>query len=235
MMKTGKPALQGPKAGSSSVDTAYSSSPLEASSCPQSSQVKSKLNRFKIITSILKQGTSTASPRPPEASNGLPNGLLSPVPDESSSEKPSQRRNHPKDITDMGLFQKRHWSGGGDTSGAGEISREMYSLSEEAGESVGSDAEGQDKEHKARVKEEKGPLETEKQEETALNEATSENSEVSNTNNSSEEGGKIETEEKDKDKESLPCSDSVADGCLSGSSREDALDISITEGQVLLD
>lgn len=222
MMKTGKPALQGAKASGSSVESslAYPNSSLKVSTCPQSSQVKSKLNRFKIATSILKLGSSTASPRPPEASNGLPNGLLSVVSDESSSEMSSQRRNFPKDITDFGLFQKRHWSGNEDTPGAGEISRKMYSLSEEAGESGGSDAEAQDKGHMARGKDDKGLLETEKKEEAAVNEAPNGNSEVSNTNNSLDEGGIKETEEKDKD--SLPCSDSAADGCLSGSSREEA-------------
>ncbi|XP_076607136.1 short transient receptor potential channel 4-like isoform X2 [Chaetodon auriga] len=212
MMKTGKPALQGAKASGSSGDSslAFSNPSLEVSPCPQSSQVKSKLNRFKIITSILKQGSSTASPRPPEASNGLPNGLLSPVSDESSSEKSSQRRNFPKDITEFGLFQKRHRSGNEDTIDGGEISRKMYSLSEEAAESGGSDTEGQGQEHKATGKDEKGLLGTEKEEDAAVNEALNENSEVSNTNNGSDEGGKIEMEEKDK--ESLPCSASVADG-----------------------
>ncbi|TMS13805.1 Short transient receptor potential channel 4 [Larimichthys crocea] len=204
MMKTGKPALQGAKASGSSVDSSlvYSNSSLEDSACPQSSQVKSKFNRFKIIASILKQGSSTASPRPPEASNGLPNGLLSPVSDESSSNKSSQKRNVPKDITDFGLFQKRHWSSGGEGSGGGELSREMYSLSEEAGESGGSDEEGQDKEHTRKGKDEKRLLETENKDEAAANEALDENS--------SDEGGRRETE---KDREILPCSDSVADGC----------------------
>ncbi len=96
----------------------------------------------------------------------------------------------------------------------------MYSLSEEAGECGGSDAEGQDKECTAGGKDEKGLLETEKEEESAVNEALNENSEVSNTNNSMDEGGKKETEEKDK--ESLPCSDIISGGCLSGSSREEA-------------
>ncbi|KAM9348862.1 short transient receptor potential channel 4a [Symphorus nematophorus] len=215
MMKTGKPALQGAKASSSSVESnlAYSNSALEVPTCPQSSQVKSKLNRFKIITSILKQGGSTASPRPPEASNGLPNGLLSPVSDESSSEKSSQRRNFPKDITDFGLLQKRHWGGNEDASGGGEISRKMYSLSEEVGEL---EAEEQDKGNRAKGKDETGPLETETEDKTAVNETLNENNKVSNTNNNSDEGGNKETEE------NLPCSDSIADGCLSGSSREEA-------------
>ncbi|XP_078121871.1 short transient receptor potential channel 4-like isoform X2 [Sander vitreus] len=204
MVKTGKPPLQGAKASGSSVESslAYPNASLKVSSSPQTSQVKRKLNRFKIIASILKQGSSTASPRPPEASNGLPYGLV--VSDESSGKKSSQKRNTPKDITDFGLFQKHHWGSNEATSSAGE----MYSLSEEAGESGGSDAEQQDKEHRATGKDEKGLLQTEKEEEAAVNEDLNENGEVSNTNNSSNEDGKKETEEKDK--ESLPCSDSVA-------------------------
>uniref|UniRef100_A0A671WLU2 Transient receptor potential cation channel, subfamily C, member 4a n=1 Tax=Sparus aurata TaxID=8175 RepID=A0A671WLU2_SPAAU len=111
MMKTGKPALPGTKAcsSSSSSSSADSGSSLEVPPCPQSSQVKSKLNRFKLIASILKQGSSTAS------------------------------------------------SGNEDASGAGQ----MYSLSEEAAES---DADGHDKEHMARGKDEKGRPETEGEE-----------------------------------------------------------------------
>lgn len=197
MMKTGKPALQGAKASGSSVDSslAHSNTSLEVPPSTQSSQVKSKLNRFKIITSILKQGSSTASPRPPEASNGLPNGLLSPVSDESPSEKSSQRRNFPKDITDFGLFPKRHWSGNEDASGAGEISRQMYSLSEEAAESGGSDPE--DKEHRAKEKGEEGLLETQAEEETVVNEALKEDGEISNADNSSDEGGGKTNREKE--------------------------------------
>lgn len=150
MMKTGKPALQGTKASSSSVDSclAYTNSSLEMPPVPQGDQVKSKLNRFKTITSILKQSGSTASPRPPETSNGLPNGLLSPVSDESSSEKSSQRRNSPKDMTDFGLFQMHQQVRNEDASGAGEISRKMNFLSEETAESGGSDEA--DEEHKER-------------------------------------------------------------------------------------
>ncbi|XP_034406020.1 short transient receptor potential channel 4a [Cyclopterus lumpus] len=206
MVKTGKPALQGAKASGSSVESslAYPNSSLKVSPSPQSSQAKSKLNRFKLIASILKQGSSTASPRPPESSNGLLIGLG--VSDESSSK--SQRVNSPKDNADVGLFQKRHWSGNEATLGAGEISRDMYSLSEEAGET---DAEQQDKEHQARGKDEQELLQTEKKDE---------NNDVSKSNNSSDEGRKKETEEKDK--ESLSCSDSAAGGCLSVSSREEA-------------
>ncbi|KAM6911586.1 short transient receptor potential channel 4a [Lycodopsis pacificus] len=213
MVKTGKPALQVAKASGSSAESslAYPNSSLKVSPLPQSSQVKSKLNRFKMIASILKQGSATASPRPPEASNGLPNGLV--VSEESSSK--SQGRNSPKDITDFGLFQKRHWSGNEATLGAGEISRDMYSLSEEAGESGGSDAEQQ-----ARGKDDKELLQTEKKEEAAVNEAPNESNDLLKTNNSSDDGGKKEMEKKDK--ESLSCGDSVDGGSLLVSSREEA-------------
>uniref|UniRef100_A0A3P8X040 Transient receptor potential cation channel, subfamily C, member 4a n=1 Tax=Cynoglossus semilaevis TaxID=244447 RepID=A0A3P8X040_CYNSE len=138
MMKTGKPGLQAAKASCSSVDSslAYSNSSLKVSSCPQGAQVKS--NRFKMITSILKQGSSTASPRPPETLNGLPNGLLPLILDDSRSEKNSKRRSVSKDVTDFGLFQKQ-----------GETSRMMYSLSEEEGESGGLDTEEGIKDHPA--------------------------------------------------------------------------------------
>lgn len=215
MVKTGKPGLPGErKASASSVESslAYPNASLKVSPCPPSSQAKSKLNRFKITTSILKQCSSTTSPRPPEAFNGLPNGLLTLVSDESSSEKSSQRRNFPKDITDFGLFQKRHWGSNETTSGAGENSRKMYSLSEEEGESVGSDREEQDREHTTMSKDEKGLLEMEKKEEATAIETPNEKRE--------QDGGEKET--KDKDKESTSHSDSVADGCFSGSSSEDA-------------
>ncbi|KAG7515536.1 short transient receptor potential channel 4 [Solea senegalensis] len=143
MMKTGKPALQAAKASGSAVDSSLA---LLNPPCPQSSQAKSKLNRFKITASILKLGSSAASPRPPEASNGLPNGLLSLVPDKSPSEKSNQRRSFPKDIADfVPLFQKHHWSGSDAASAEEDISRRMYSLSEEAAESGGSDTDEQDK------------------------------------------------------------------------------------------
>uniref|UniRef100_A0AAQ5XNK7 Transient receptor ion channel domain-containing protein n=1 Tax=Amphiprion ocellaris TaxID=80972 RepID=A0AAQ5XNK7_AMPOC len=208
MMKTGKPALQGAKASGSSVESSldFANSTLKVSPCPPSSQVKSKLNRFKIATSILKQVTSAASPRPPEASNGLPNGLL--ASDESSGEQSSQRRNYPKDITDFGLFQKRSKEA---ASGAGELSRQMYSLSEEAGESGGSDAEEQDKEHKATGSGEKELLEAK--------EKAAESRGESNSNSSLDKDAERKAEAKDNES---PCSDSVAEGCSSGPSTEDA-------------
>ncbi|XP_026184969.1 short transient receptor potential channel 4a [Mastacembelus armatus] len=199
MMKTGKPVLQGAKASGSSMDSslAYPNFSLKVPPCPQSSQMKSKLNLFKMTTSILKQSSSTASPRPPEASNGLPNGLLSLVSDECSSEKANQRRNFPKDITDFGLFQKRHWVSDEATSSAGEISRKMYSLSEVEGESGGSDTEEQDKEHMEPGQDEEEPLKEEK-EEAAGAEAANENCEVLKPNIIlQEDGGKAN--EKDKE------------------------------------
>uniref|UniRef100_A0A672YAQ0 Transient receptor ion channel domain-containing protein n=1 Tax=Sphaeramia orbicularis TaxID=375764 RepID=A0A672YAQ0_9TELE len=156
MMKTGKPGLPVAKASTSSVDSglAYPNSSLKVSSCPPSSQVKSKLNRFKIATTFLKQGSSASSPRPPEASNGLPNGLLPLTSEESSNEKSSQRKNFPKDISDFGLFQKQ-----------------MYSLSEEAGESGMADTEEQGNEHTEGGKGGKRLLEQEQEEEAAVNES----------------------------------------------------------------
>ena len=184
MMKTGKPALQGAKASGSSVESslAYPHSSLVVSPGPQSSQAKSKSNRFKITASILKMSSSTAPPRPPEAFNGLPNGLLPLEPDESPSDKSGQRRNFPKDITDFGLFQKRHRNE--PTSAAEETSRKMYSLSEEAGESGGSDAEERDKEGTAGGEEETKLLGGEMAEEAAV---TAADIEVSNTKYGSEE------------------------------------------------
>ncbi|XP_072231127.1 short transient receptor potential channel 4-like [Leuresthes tenuis] len=215
MMKTGKPSLQGAIASGSSVDSslAYPNSSLKISPCPPSSQVKSKLNRFKITTSILKQSSSSASIRPPEAFNGLPNGLLSLVSDDSCSETSSQWRSYSKDISDFGLFQTQHWSSKEVPSGTGEISREMYSLSEEAGESGGSDAEEQDKQIVAIAKGEK-ELPGKK-----LKEDCQESAEESHVSCSSERYGEKQTEAGDKD---VPCTDSVDDGCLSGSARKDA-------------
>uniref|UniRef100_A0A7N6ABM6 Transient receptor ion channel domain-containing protein n=1 Tax=Anabas testudineus TaxID=64144 RepID=A0A7N6ABM6_ANATE len=188
MMKTGKTSLQGAKASGSSVESslAYPNFSLKVAPCPKSSQVKSKLNRFKITTSIIKQTSSAVSPRPPEASNGLPNGLWSLVTDEHASEKSSQRRNFPKDISDFGLFQKRHWSSNDAASGAGEISRKMYSLSEVVGESEGSEAEEQVEEPTAKDERETKLSKGEEEEEAAVNEAATENDEFLNTNSSVE-------------------------------------------------
>lgn len=180
MMKMGKPALPGGKAGGSSADCSAS---LEEPPGPHGSQVKSKLNRFKIIASILKRGTSAPSPRPPEAPNGLPNGVLSTASDKSSCE--DLRRNFSKDIADAGLHQ---W-GGIEQSDAGEIPREMYPLSEEAAGSGNSDAKAEDREQ-----EKAGERLPEIQ--TAADKQLGENA-----FRSSDEGGTEETEK------SLPCGD----------------------------
>ncbi|XP_029374651.1 short transient receptor potential channel 4a [Echeneis naucrates] len=218
MMKPGKPALQGAKASGSSVDSnfAYPNSSLKVSSCTQSSQVKSKPNRFKIAASILKLGSSTASPRPPEAFNGLPNGLLPLISDDSRSENSSQRKNFPKDITEFGLFQKRHWAGNETTLGAGEIFRKMYSLSEEVGESGGSDTEEPVEEHTAGGAPGRELSKGETGEEAAVTEAAHD----SNSNCSLDEDGEKETNENDE--ESLSCADPAADGSLTGTCTDEA-------------
>ncbi|XP_074527815.1 short transient receptor potential channel 4a isoform X2 [Halichoeres trimaculatus] len=217
MMKTGKPALQGAKASGSSTDSSltYPNSSLKVPVSPQSSQGKSKLNRFKMAASILKHCSSIASPRPPEASNGLPNGLLPGTSDERSGEKSSQRKTFPKDIADFGLFQKRHRGVIEGTSSAGDVSRNMYSLSEEAGDSGDSDTDV-----KEIVKDEKGLLKTETEGEDAAKETKNENSDVANTTNGSDTGEKKET--KTEAKETSPNSDSVAAGCLSKSPSKEA-------------
>ncbi|XP_029028710.1 short transient receptor potential channel 4-like [Betta splendens] len=192
MMKTGK-SLQAAKTSSGSVESslAYPNSSLKVSPCPQSSQVKGKLNRFKIAASIIKQCSSTASPRPPEAPNGLPNGVWSLVSDERPGEKPSRRRSFPKDISDFGLFQKRHWSGSEAASDAGEVPRKMYSLSEVAGES---DAEEQDVGPAAGGEEGKAASKEGRTEEAAAEEAAGEKHEVRNGGAGSEDGRREESE-----------------------------------------
>ncbi|XP_054611561.1 short transient receptor potential channel 4-like isoform X2 [Dunckerocampus dactyliophorus] len=134
MMKTGRPALQSERKTTSSSSgggplesaLAYPNASLKVASCAASTHTKS--NRFKITASILKRTGSAASPRPPEASNGLPNGILPLAGDVASS----QRTNFRKDMNDFGLFHKHHRVAYEATPGAGELSRNMYSLSEEA-------------------------------------------------------------------------------------------------------
>uniref|UniRef100_A0A669EPZ6 Transient receptor potential cation channel, subfamily C, member 4a n=1 Tax=Oreochromis niloticus TaxID=8128 RepID=A0A669EPZ6_ORENI len=185
MMKTGKSALNVAKASGSSVESslAYPNSSLK--------------------------GSSTAAPRPPEASNGLPNGFMSLVSDESSGETSSQRRSNPKDVSDFGLFQKHQRGNNEASSSAAEISREMYSLSEEAGESGDTDLE----EHIAGEKSERKLLETKKKEEVE------EIKEESNSKKCLDQCEERETEEREKD---LTCTDSVADECMSSSYKDDA-------------
>ncbi|KAF7206473.1 short transient receptor potential channel 4a [Nothobranchius furzeri] len=209
MMKTGKPILQGAMASCSSVESslAYPNASLKLSPCPPRSQVKSKLNRFKITTSILKQTSSSALSRPPEASNGLPNGLL--VSDESCSENSSQRSNFSKEISDFVLFQIHHHGSKEDASG--EVLREMYSLSEEAGESGESDAEEQSKQVTARAKIEKELPE--------ITEESPKSTKKENISCRSDEHGEQQTAEKDKNP---LCTDSKADPSLSESHRDEA-------------
>lgn len=217
MMKTGKPALQGAKASGSSAESSltYPNSSLKVPVSPQSSQSKSKLNRFKMAASILKHCSSVASPRPPEASNGLPNGLLPGTSDERSGEKSCQRKMFPKDIADFGLYQKCHRGVAEDASGAGDISRNMYSLSEEAG-----DSESLNTDEKEAEKDEKGLSETVKEGKDAAKETKNEKSGVLNTTKGSDTGEDKETEAEEK--ETLPNSDSVTAECISESSRKEA-------------
>ncbi|KAM4620402.1 short transient receptor potential channel 4-like [Polymixia lowei] len=217
MVKTGNPSLQGAKACGSSGESslAYPNSSLKMSPSPTSSQAKkSKHNLFNITASILKQqGGATASPRPPEAFNGLANGLVPLPADETPGEKSGQRKNFPKDIADFGLFQKRHWCGAGAGPAAGGVSRNMYSLSEEAGgESGGSDSEERGRERGG--KEEARLLDGEKDGEVAGEGAVVE-AEVENV----EEDGEKELEEEER--ESFLCGESAADGCTPGSSGEE--------------
>lgn len=207
MMKTGKPALQ----GATSVDSSlpFSSSSLEGTAVPHCGQTKSKLNRFKIITSILKQGDSTASPRPPEASNGLPNGVLPPVPDEGSEEK----LDFSTDIADFGSFQKHQQEGGGAGIGAGEVLKQISSLTEEQPSVSGADAPQRD--HRVEEDEEDSErlLVKQTEENSTFNEARRENNELLNTVGNSDDSRKEERE--GKSTETFTSSDSVAGGILS--------------------
>lgn len=212
MMKTGKPALQ----GATSVDTSlpFSSSSLEGPAAgPHCGQAKSKLNRFKIITSILKQGGSTASPRPPEASNGLPNGVLSPVPDEGSEEK----LDNSTDITDFGSFQKHQQEGGGAWTGAGEVPRQTSSMGEEQPSVSGAD--GPRRDHRTEEEEDReGLLEKQTEENSTFNEARRENNELLNTFGSADDGRKEERE--GKSTESFTSSDLGAGGIMSEETKD---------------
>ncbi|KAM9729468.1 short transient receptor potential channel 4a [Menidia menidia] len=211
MMKTGKPSLQGAMASGTSADSslAFPNSLLKISSCPQSSHIKSKLNRFKVTASILKQSSSAASPRPPDAFNGIPNGLIPPVSDDSCSETSNQWRSYCKDISNSGLFQKQQWSTKEVPPETGEMSREMYSLSEEAGESGVSDTEEQDKQLSSTDKGDKQLPGISFMEES---QGSTEESEISS---SSDKHGEKQTDELKSN------TDSVGDGCLSGSARKD--------------
>ncbi|KAK7925958.1 hypothetical protein WMY93_008268 [Mugilogobius chulae] len=181
MMKTGKPPLPVAKAGCSSMDSslAYPNASLKVSS-----QTKPKINRFKMAASILKQ-CCTASPRPPEASNGLPNGLL-PL---GAAEEPEQRK------TNLSLLQKRHRNSSGDDVGrsGGETSRKMYSLSEEDGESGSSDVEETDSKLSADRSVSRPLLEHRPEEDTCMNEHLSESVEEEDCGKSEETDETMET------------------------------------------
>lgn len=207
MMKTGKPPLQ----GATSVDSTlpFSSSSLEGTAGPHCGQAKSKLNRFKVITSILKQGGSTASPRPPEASNGLPNGVLSPVADEGSEEK----LDFSTDITDFGTFQKHQQEGGGAGIGAGEVLKQTSALTEEQPNVSGADEPQRDHRVEDDEEDSEGLLEKQTEENSTFNEARHETNELLYTVGNSADNRKEERE--GKSAESFTSSDSVAGRMLS--------------------
>lgn len=215
MMKTGKPGLQGATTVDSSLP--FSSSSVEGPDGPHCVQAKSKLNRFKIITSILKQGGSTASPRPPEASNGLPNGVLSPVADEGSDGK----LDFPTDIADFGSFQKHQQEGGGAGIGAGDVFKQTSSLTEEQPSVSGADVARRDHRVEEDEEDSEGLLEKQTEENPTYNEARHENNELLNTVVNTDDSRKEERE--GKSTESFTSSDSVAGGILS----EETLDTEI--------
>ncbi|XP_055004227.1 short transient receptor potential channel 4a [Boleophthalmus pectinirostris] len=181
MMKTGIPALPVAKAGCSSMDSslAYPNASLKVSS-----QTKPKINRFKMAASILKQ-CCASSPRPPEASNGLPNGLL-PL---GATEDTGERK------TDFSLFQKRHRGSGLDdtASSGGETSRKMYSLSEEDGESGSSDVEETNSKLSADSSVSRPLLEHCKEEESCMSEHITESTEEEDCGKSEETEDTMET------------------------------------------
>ncbi|KAM6986807.1 short transient receptor potential channel 4a [Aplochiton taeniatus] len=175
MMKTGKPGAQGGKPCSSS-SLAYPDRPLKLSPTPPAGQTKNKPNLFSVTASILQQGGATASgppasPRTPEALNRLANGLAPQPADGSSRDKPTQRKDFPKDISDFGLFQRRHRAGAG--GGAGPLSGNMYPVSEEKGESGGSEGDEQPQgkdilEGEKEVEREGGETEAQEEEEKVI-------------------------------------------------------------------
>ncbi|XP_061659162.1 short transient receptor potential channel 4-like [Syngnathoides biaculeatus] len=137
MMKTARPVLPSGADGAvawgavapSESALAYPNASLKVAAC---SPPKCKVNRFKMAASLLHRvalGTRT-----PEASNGLPNGT---APSPGGGDVPP----FPKDGGDFALFHKCHHCGGAHRrecgahrAGPAELSRQMYSLSEEAEE-----------------------------------------------------------------------------------------------------
>ncbi|KAK6305787.1 hypothetical protein J4Q44_G00245670 [Coregonus suidteri] len=228
MMKTGKPGLGGPGGvglggpggvgggGGGASCLAYPDRPLKVPTTPTptppTGQLKNnKMTLFSVTASIIQQSGATASsPRLPEglAFNGLglANGLA-PLPSDggssgSSRDKQGQRKDFPRDITDFGLFQKRHRGGTGATGvGAGNI----YSVSEEMGETGESDGEGWKGE--AGGEEGKGLFEDGEMEEKAGGERGKER--------------EVEVEEEEEERESFLHQESGADLVASGSSKGD--------------
>ena len=147
MMKSGKSALPGAKAGGSPGESAlaYPNAALKVTPSAAGGKAKSKLNLFRVTASILKRGGgATAAPRPPEAFNGLPNGLPpTDAPGGSSDEgkKAEPRQNLPRDTGEVSLFHRRLAGSAAAAAAAGGVARNMYSLPEEAGDSGSSDQE----------------------------------------------------------------------------------------------
>ncbi|XP_037125732.1 short transient receptor potential channel 4-like [Syngnathus acus] len=114
MMKSGRPVLQGPAGSPPESTLAYPNASFKIATC---APPKNKASRFKMAASLLQHVASAA--RIPEAPNGLPNG----------------------DAGDFAVFHKRHLGGGCRHHGYDlrqvgptELSRKMYSLSEESEE-----------------------------------------------------------------------------------------------------
>ncbi|KAL0994881.1 hypothetical protein UPYG_G00128700 [Umbra pygmaea] len=175
MMKSGgaagvggtSPGLAGVGGGGASC-LAYPDRPLKfptTSTGAASQPRKTKNSLFSVTASILQQSSATpSSTRPPEGM-GVANGLVSPPSDGGLSsgssrapDRPGQRKDFPRDITDFGLFQKRQRSATGATvGGAGTVI--IYPVSEESGEMGESDGEAGARKGKTEGGDHKGVLE----------------------------------------------------------------------------
>lgn len=232
MMKTGKPGLGGPGGvvgggsggagvGGGQSCLAYADRSLKVPTTPTPiGQLKNnKKTLFTVTASIIQQGGATASsPRLPDAlafnGMGLANGLP-PLPADggssgSSRDKQGQRKDFPRDITDFGLFQKRQRGGAGAT-GVGNI----YSVSEEMGETGESDGEGRKGE--AGGEEGKGLLEDGEKEKEEEEEEDGVKEEEANRGRGKEREDVEEEEEEER--ESFLHQESGADGVASGLSK----------------
>ncbi|CAL8280984.1 unnamed protein product [Arctogadus glacialis] len=149
MMKSGRSALPGAKAGGSPGESALAypnaalkvTPPSATAPAAAGGKAKSKLNLFRVTAAILKRGGgggggATPAPRPPGPFNGLPNGLPpTEAPGQSSDaadEKAGQRQNFPRDTGEFSLFHRRLAGSAGAAAG---VALNMYSLPEEAGDS----------------------------------------------------------------------------------------------------